>query len=91
MANIVLDGDMSTGHSGFPAVPVHASSNVTINGKKIVLDGDAYSSHSKDGSTHTDHAVGNSGITINGKKIVLAGSITDHGDTSTASSSVSVS
>lgn len=89
MPNIVLDGDMSTGHSGYPATPAIASSGVSINGINVVVDGDSYAQHCKD-SCHTPKAIGSSSVTINEKKIVLAGDSLSCGDTATSSSSVSI-
>jgi len=89
MPNIVLNGDLSTGHSGYPPTPASASSSVTINGTTIVLDGDAYEQHCKDGC-HVPLAIGTSSITINKKKIILAGDSLSCGDTATSSSTVSV-
>jgi uncharacterized Zn-binding protein involved in type VI secretion len=90
MAKIVLNGDMSSGHAGFPPTASIASSSVTINGKTIVVEGDSYNQHCNV-SCHVPVAIGNSGITINGKKIILAGASLTCGDTATASSNVNVS
>ena len=87
---IVLDGDMSQGHNGYPPVPIHASSNVTINGKKIALNGDSYSQHCKD-SCHVPIIIGTSSVTINGIALALEGDSTNCGDHATSSSSVNVS
>lgn len=90
MPNIVLDGDMSTGHAGFPPVPAHATSTVSLNGKNIVLHGDPYDSHTNTITHVNPTAVGTSSITINGKKIILAGDSLSCGDTTTSSSSAAV-
>jgi uncharacterized Zn-binding protein involved in type VI secretion len=91
MANIVLNGDMSAGHSGWVAVPVTASSNVTINGKTIALNGDSYASHTNSaGVTHTPKGVASSSVTINGVTILMDGDALSCGDTAKATSHVSI-
>jgi uncharacterized Zn-binding protein involved in type VI secretion len=92
MANIVIDGNMSTGHGSWPAVPIHASSSVTLNGTKLALSGDKYSSHTNSsGVTHTMPPIaGTSSVTINGLKIILGGDPISCGDTATSSSSLSI-
>jgi uncharacterized Zn-binding protein involved in type VI secretion len=92
MANIVLDNDMSTGHGTWPAVPIHASSSVTLNGKKLALSGDKYSSHTNSASvTHTMPPItGTSSVTVNTFKIILSGDPISCGDTATSSSTVSI-
>jgi uncharacterized Zn-binding protein involved in type VI secretion len=91
MANVVLNGDMSKGHNGWNAVPIHASSSVTINGVPIALDGDSYDTHTNSsGVTHYPKGIASGVATINGKKIMLAGDSLSCGDIATASSSVSL-
>jgi uncharacterized Zn-binding protein involved in type VI secretion len=92
MANIVLDGDMSTGHGSWPAVPIHASSSVTLNGKKLALSGDKYSSHTNSaGVTHIIPPItGTSSVTVNGLNLILHGDPISCGDTATSSSNVSI-
>jgi uncharacterized Zn-binding protein involved in type VI secretion len=88
--SIVLNGDMSTGHDGFPPTKAVASSSVTINGISIVVEGDSYEQHCK-GGCHVPVAIGSSNITINGKKIIVDGDSLSCGDTATASSSITIS
>lgn len=91
MSNIVLNGDPSTGHGGWPAVPVNASSSVTVNGVAVALDGDPYDSHTNPvGVTHGPHGTATCGVTINGKKVLLHGDPIDCGDSTTATSAVSI-
>jgi uncharacterized Zn-binding protein involved in type VI secretion len=93
MPNIVLHGDLSTGHSGFTPIPVTASSNVTINGKKIALVGDTYGMHSKSGSSwHWQIAATSrtTGPTIGGVLILLEDDVNSCGDVATASSSCNI-
>lgn len=80
MAKIVVDGDITSGHSGFPAVPIHASTNVTLNGIKVAVHGDACDQHCNV-SCHVPHGIASCGVTINGIKVLLDGDATDCGDT----------
>ena len=89
MPNIILHGDPTTGHGGFPSTKANATSSVTINGKAIVLNGDAYDSHSNVVTHVSPTIIASSGITINGKKVALHGDKLSCGDTATATSSVS--
>lgn len=89
MVNIVLNGDMSQGHDGFPPTAAIASSSVTINGIPIVVEGDSYTQHCNAGC-HIPVAVGSCNVTINGKKIILHGDPLTCGGFTTASSSVSI-
>lgn len=86
---IILDGDPSVGRQQgdtyCPPVKAIASSNVTLNGVKIVLDGDPYTSH----CNVVEHVIGSGSITINGKKIALDGDLMDKGDTATGTAPVS--
>jgi len=91
MPNIVLNNDKSKGHGSWAAVPVIASSTVTVNGVTIALDGDSYEPHTNSsGVTHYPKAIASSSVTVNGKKILLDGDPLSCGDTATASSSVSI-
>jgi uncharacterized Zn-binding protein involved in type VI secretion len=88
MKSIVLDGDLSQGLHCTP-VKAHASSEVTINGRNIVVEGDSYDPHCSDNS-HTPIAQASSSITINNKRIILQDDILSCGDKANATSKVGV-
>ena len=75
---IVVSGDLSL----IGQTPVVGTSNITINGLNIALNGDLYGQ----GAT----GIASSTITINGISILLAGDLLSDGDTATASSLVMV-
>jgi uncharacterized Zn-binding protein involved in type VI secretion len=89
MKEIILDLDLSQGHSGFPPTPVHATSTVTINGKKIALDLDQYQQHCSAGC-HTPILNATSTVTINGKKIGRMLDPLSCSDHATASSTITI-
>lgn len=72
---IRLGMDKTTGHSGYPpVVAVQASSNVMVNGKGAVRNGDAYKPHKKKKKpSHIGYAVSSSSVRINGKSAQRAG------------------
>ena len=85
MAKIVLDGDVSQGIDA-PPTHIHATSGVTINNKKIAVDGDSCDPH----NGHTPTAIGTKSVTINGKKIIVDNDSLSCGDKIIGSSSVIV-
>lgn len=94
MKKLVLDGDSTTGHSGYEVCPncfypstiIHGSGMATLNGKKLVLHGDSIESHccrcpdNNQEYCHTGTAIGNSNVTLNGVKLVLDGASITCGD-----------
>lgn len=53
-AAIVVDGDLSAGHAGFPPTPISAKNKLfTVNGKAVALAGDLYAPHSDGEDTHS--------------------------------------
>jgi len=52
---IVIVGDLSEGHEGFPPTPaIEGHKSVLVNGVPIVCFGDRYANHSNGSATHTD-------------------------------------
>lgn len=52
---VILLGDLSAGHAGFPpTAAVEASSNVFVNGIPLVRFGDAYVPHRRDDVVHVE-------------------------------------
>lgn len=83
---IAVDNDPTTGHNGCGPTRVIASSNITLDGIRIVVEGDSIIPH----CSHTGTMVGTSNITINGKRIILDGDHTTCNDTIIASGVASV-
>lgn len=72
----IVDGDMSTGHDGFPPQRVHASSKLKINGKSVAVVGDRLDTHCKpDNGCHGGSiSTGHSKFRIGGKSVAVSGS-----------------
>tara|TARA_B100000214_G_scaffold10058_1_gene7307 strand:- start:94148 stop:94429 length:282 start_codon:yes stop_codon:yes gene_type:complete len=74
-------GDKSVGH-GYPPVPsIQASTNVKVNGKGAVRNGDSYAVHCLSGSCHQGKAVSGSSVKVNGKGVHTTGMKLSCGDT----------
>lgn len=86
---IRLGTDKSTGHNGyFPVVAAQASSNVLVNGKGSVRQGDAYMPHwKKEHPPHVGKAVSSSTVIVNGKPAQRAGDPNSCKDTASNGSS----
>ncbi|WOL24684.1 PAAR motif of membrane protein [Yersinia phage fHe-Yen9-02] len=80
---IRLGADNTTGHEGyFPVPATAASSNVNINGKGCVRQGDAFQMHSApEKPPHIGYAVGGGSVIVNGKKAQRAGDSNTCNDT----------
>lgn len=65
---VVLLGDLSQGHDGFPPTPVvEGSSILTLNGVPVALDGALYVDHVNDDDVHTNRrGISNARFTIEG-------------------------
>lgn len=86
---IRLGTDLTTGHNGYPpVVAAQASSNVLINGKGSVRQGDAYKPHKKSKKPpHVGYAISSSSVMVNGKPAQRAGDPNTCNDTASAGSS----
>lgn len=63
---VVLVGDLSAGHDGFPPTPVvDGAAGFTLNGVPVALDGSLYVDHSDGDSVHTQRSgIGSSSFTV---------------------------
>lgn len=98
MPAIVVEGELSQGHDHFPPVPaIPGSTKVTIEGKKVILEGDSYAPHnhgahySKHAHPHTPIAsVGSPTVFVNGIGVVRDGDPLNCGDAADTQSNFSV-
>ena len=98
MPAIVVEGELSQCHDAFPPVPaIPGSPKVTIEGKKVILEGDSYAPHNH-GAHYSKHphphipkaSVGSPTVFVNGKGVVRDGDPLDCGDTADTQSNFSV-
>jgi uncharacterized Zn-binding protein involved in type VI secretion len=95
MPAIVVEGELSQGHDAFPPVPaIPGSPKVTIEGKKVILEGDSYAPHHHGGDhphLHTPIAsVGSPTVFVNGIGVVRDGDPLNCGDAADTQSNFSV-
>ena len=95
MGAIVVQGELSQGHDAFPPVPaIPGSPKVTIEGKKVILEGDSYAPHHHGGDhphLHTPIAsVGSPTVFVNGIGVVRDGDPLNCGDAADTQSNFSV-
>ena len=95
MPAIVVEGELSQGHDHFPPVPaIPGSPKVTIEGKKVILEGDSYAPHHHGGDhphLHTPIAsVGSPTVFVNGIGVVRDGDPLNCGDAADTQSNFSV-
>lgn len=93
MPAVALEGDVCTGHGGYPSRDgVASSESISINGKRVHLVGDYWNTHKSGKSSHSSYlAAGWPTVHINGKEVGYVGApIACGGTIATGSSNVFV-
>lgn len=83
MPSVTRQGDTSSGHGGFPPVPLSSgSSNVFVNGTPCGRQSDSYPSHTDGTETHAGSISGGSStVFVNGLPIARVGDSVSCGGT----------
>jgi len=90
MAGIVRQGDLCSGHGPFPPrLPTSWSSNVYVNGRPVIRQGDSWATHCtpEPSLCHTGTSTGTGSVYVNGYPLQISGDPISCGSTCDASSS----